>query len=106
MYSVQEQERGGQLRVRGDVTAVRCILKRSYELRVKSEECWETQETDARVRKQRLTLSRGGTLITGRGTAGAREASACEMTFLANECMCHALIKIREIRKLIFIWLQ
>lgn len=56
--------------------------------------------------KAALTLSRGGTLITGRGTAGAREASACEMTFLANECVCHALIKIREIRKLIFIWLQ
>lgn len=36
----------------------------------------------------------------GRWISRSRGASACEVVFLADERMCHALIKIKEIRKL------
>lgn len=60
----------------------------------------EVQGTDTEVRKQRSTVNRGGTLITGRRPTSLRKPLPVRWCSWQG-WLCHVLMEIREIRKLI-----
>lgn len=61
----------------------------------------EVQEADTEVRKQCSSVNRGGTLITGRRPSGLRKPWPVRWCSWQGR-LCHVLMKIRKIRKLIF----